>query len=182
MIDIDIYLLPHHPIRKLLVLINKPSFLIYFCYNCFDRVKKQIWNKIEGDYVCRYWLVLFSTFIFKKKSRFHLRRQAFRNTFIAEEELNGIGIDEIENLEDLPRFVLVNEECRNLEVVHDCGELTKNINQKKKSDFSQSSQALRSRRGRGGRGGVCPTKVCWQCALFFEEPLNVSFLKIFNLK
>ena len=115
-------------------------------------------------------------FYFQKKSRFHLRRQAFRNTLIAEEELNGTGIDEIGNLEDLPRFVLVNEECRNLEVVHDCGELTKNINQKKKSDVSQSSQALRGRRGRGQRGRLPHQSLLTICP-FFRRAFKCVFFE-----
>ena len=57
---------------------------------------------------------------------------------IVEEELNGVDIDDIENLENLPRFVLfIDEECGNLKLVSDGGELTRNINQKKKSDISQ---------------------------------------------
>ena len=45
---------------------------------------------------------------------------------IVEEELDGIDIDDIGNLEDSPRL-------RNLIVVNNGGELTKKINQKKKS-------------------------------------------------
>ena len=51
---------------------------------------------------------------------------------IVEEELNLVDIDDIGNLENLPRFVFIDEECGNLKVVNDGGELTKNINQKKK--------------------------------------------------
>ena len=36
--------------------------------------------------------------------------------------------------------------------------------------------------GAGGGGGVCLPKVFWKCALFLKSPLNVSFLKILNLK
>ena len=50
-----------------------------------------------------------------------------------------LGIDkyDTENLEDLPIFVFIDEECWNLKVVNDGKELTRNINQKKKSDASQ---------------------------------------------
>ena len=41
-----------------------------------------------------------------------------------------------ENLEDSPRFVFINEECENLKVVNDGGELATAINQKKKSGVS----------------------------------------------
>ena len=56
---------------------------------------------------------------------------------MVEEELNCVDIDEIGDLENLPRFVFIDEECGNLKVVNDGGELTRNINQKKKSDVSQ---------------------------------------------
>ena len=56
---------------------------------------------------------------------------------IVEEELDCIDIDDIGNLEDSPRRLFINEECGNLTVVMDGGILTRNINQKKKSDFLQ---------------------------------------------
>ena len=67
----------------------------------------------------------------------------FQNTFsleknvIVEEELDCIDIDDIGNLEDSPRLVFIDEECGNLIVVNDGGELTRNINQKKKSVLLQ---------------------------------------------
>ena len=56
---------------------------------------------------------------------------------IVKEELDCIDIDIIWNLEDSPRLVFIDEECGNLVVVNDGGELTRNINQKKKSDVLQ---------------------------------------------
>ena len=56
---------------------------------------------------------------------------------IVEEELNRVDIDDIGNLENLPRFVFIDEECGNLKVVNDGGKLSSNINQKKKADVSQ---------------------------------------------
>ena len=56
---------------------------------------------------------------------------------IFEEELNHVDIDDIGNLENSPRFVFSDEECGNLKVVNSGAELTRNINQKKKSDVSQ---------------------------------------------
>ena len=56
---------------------------------------------------------------------------------IVKEELDCINIDIIWNLEDSPRLVFIDEECGNLVVVNDGGELTRNINQKKKSDVLQ---------------------------------------------
>ena len=52
----------------------------------------------------------------------------FRKSFLAEEELDGIDIDGIGNLEDLPRLIFIDEELGNLKVVVDGGEqLTRNI-------------------------------------------------------
>ena len=56
---------------------------------------------------------------------------------MVEKELDYIDIDDIGNLEDSPRPVFIDEECGNLIVVHDGGELARNINQKKKSDVLQ---------------------------------------------
>ena len=70
-------------------------------------------------------LVLFSktiTFLLKKKT----------NLITAEEELVYVDIDGIGNVEDLHRLVLIDEECENCNVVADGGELTRNINKKKK--------------------------------------------------
>ena len=46
-------------------------------------------------------------------------------------------IDNTGNLEDSPRLVFIDEECENLIVVNDGGEITRNINQKKKSEVFQ---------------------------------------------
>ena len=56
---------------------------------------------------------------------------------IVEEDLDCIDTDDIGNLEDSPRLVFIDEECGNLIVVIDGGKLTRNINQKKKSDVLQ---------------------------------------------
>ena len=45
---------------------------------------------------------------------------------IVEERLDGFGIDDIGNLEDLLRVVFIDEENGNLKVVIDGGDLTKN--------------------------------------------------------
>ena len=79
--------------------------------------------------------------------------------FIIEEELDGIDRDDIGNLEDLLRLVLINEECGNPTAVADGGELTKNINQKKKPDVLQACQ--------------CP--LCYKCYMreyFFNNHLE----------
>ena len=51
---------------------------------------------------------------------------------IVKEELDGIDIDDIGNLEDLPTIVFIHEECGNIKVFVYRRELTGNINKKKK--------------------------------------------------
>ena len=60
-----------------------------------------------------------------------------KKNVIDEEELDGIDIDDIGNLEDSLRLVFIDEECGNLIVVNDDEKLTRNINQKKNSDVLQ---------------------------------------------
>ena len=52
---------------------------------------------------------------------------------MVEIELHGIDIDDIENFVDLPRLMFINEECGNLTIVVDGGELTRNNDRKKSS-------------------------------------------------
>ena len=48
-----------------------------------------------------------------------------------------VNIDDIRKLDQSPRLVFIDEKCKNLIVVNDSGELTKNFGQKKKSDVLQ---------------------------------------------
>ena len=52
---------------------------------------------------------------------------------MVEEELDGIG-----KLVDLPRLMFIDEECENLKVVVDGGELTRNNGRKKSSEVLQA--------------------------------------------
>ena len=54
-------------------------------------------------------------------------------TDLVEEKIGSINRDEIVNLADLLKLMLINDECGNRKVVVDSGELIGNINQKKKS-------------------------------------------------
>ena len=47
---------------------------------------------------------------------------------IVKEELDGIDIDDIGNLEDFLRILFIHEKYGNLKVFLDGGELTRNIN------------------------------------------------------
>ena len=55
----------------------------------------------------------------------------YRNGRTLEEELDGFDTDGIVILKDAPRLVLIDEECKNLIIVNDGGEITGNIYQKK---------------------------------------------------
>ena len=77
----------------------------------------------------------FPSIIFKNIT-VSLKSNSSEKNVIVEEELDCIDIDYTGNLKDLPRLVFINEECGNLIIVNDGGELTKNISQKK-SDVSQ---------------------------------------------
>ena len=73
----------------------------------------------------------FSSIIFKNITVSLKKSTSSEKNVIVGEELNCIDIDDIGNLEDSPRLVFINEECGNLIVVNDGGELTENICQKK---------------------------------------------------
>ena len=49
-----------------------------------------------------------------------------------------MSVDGIENVEDLPRLVFIDEKCENLKAVVDGGEITRNINKKKKRVILQA--------------------------------------------
>ena len=55
----------------------------------------------------------------------------YRNGRTLEEELDGFDTDGIVILKEAPRLVLIDEECKNLIIVNDGGEITGNIYQKK---------------------------------------------------
>ena len=111
--------------------------MTYLCYNVFDWEKETNTKQNRWDYVCRHWLALFFYFYFQKNHGFIEEDKPSENVVIAEEELNRVDIDGIENLENSPRFLSIDKECGNIKVVNDDEEFTRNINQKKKMDVSQ---------------------------------------------
>ena len=56
---------------------------------------------------------------------------------IIKEELDGVDIDDIGNLEDLLGIVFIHEECGNVKVFVDSREFTGNINKKNKPGVLQ---------------------------------------------
>ena len=78
----------------------------------------------------------FSGFIFKKVT-FIEKNNHSEKKVIVEEELDCIDIYDIGNLKDIPRLLFIGVECGNIIVVDDVAKLTRNINQKKKSNVLQ---------------------------------------------
>ena len=81
----------------------------------------------------------FSGFILKKNHGFIQEGNPSEKAVIVVEELYSIDKDNIGNLKDPPRLMFINEKCEDLILVNDGGKLTRNINQKKKSDILQYS-------------------------------------------
>ena len=63
----------------------------------------------EGDYVRKYWLVLFSQFYFQKKNNGFIEKRSPSEK--VEEEPDYTDIDDIGNLEDSPILAFIDEEC-----------------------------------------------------------------------
>ena len=107
----------------------------YSVYNFFNIAKEtSIWNKTEEATFADIDFFYISSFIFKGNHALIQEDNPSEKIIIVEEELDGNDRDDIGNLEDLLRLVLINEECWNPKVVVDGGELAKNVNQKKKPD------------------------------------------------
>ena len=81
-------------------------------------------------------LVLFFQSYFQKNHGFIEDGNPSENVVIVDEDLDGIDIDDIRNLADLPRLESIDEECGNLRVVNDGGELTRNINKEEVTRFT----------------------------------------------
>ena len=107
----------------------------YSVYNLFNIAKEtSIWNKTEEATFADIDFFYISSFIFIGNHALIQEDNPSEKIIIVEEELDGNDRDDIGNLEDLLRLVLINEECWNPKVVVDGGELAKNVNQKKKPD------------------------------------------------
>ena len=70
----------------------------------------------------------FFSFIFKDNHILVEEHNPSGKIVIVKEEVGGINIDDIRNLEDLLRIVIIHEECGSLKVFVDSGELTGNTN------------------------------------------------------
>ena len=90
--------------------------------------------------VRRYSSFYFSSFIFKVNQVLVEENNPSKFFLIIKEELEGIHIDDIGNSEDLLRIVFIHEECANLKVFVYDGELTRNVNKKKKPVVLQAGR------------------------------------------
>ena len=102
-------------IKELLVSINQSSFgnLIYFYYKLLDRAAKAHIYAINLRRLRVQTLSLLSFQVsFSERIRFSMKKATL------EEELKNIDIDDIVNLEDLPRLAIINEECETSTVVN----------------------------------------------------------------
>ena len=78
-------------------------------------------------------MITFQFFFCFKENHVFIEEEESPSVIIVEKELDGFDVDGIGNLEDLPKLVFIDEECENLKVVVDDGELTRDIYKKKKS-------------------------------------------------
>ena len=67
-----------------------------------------------------------------------MKRETSNKVNTVEEEQDGIDIDGIGNLMDLPKLMFIDEECGNLKLVVDGGKITRNNNIKRKSEVLQA--------------------------------------------
>ena len=92
---------------------------------------------MDNSFVDNYYVLV----LFSKKITFSLKKTNLQKMllWLPEEKLDGIDIDGIGNLENLPWLVFINKECGDFKVVVDGGEFPRNIN-KKKSHILQASR------------------------------------------
>ena len=97
-------------------------------------------NKHVKSLISYNWHIIIETsFIFEENHVFIEEETAESNKVVTvDEELDGIDIDGIGNLLDLPGLMFINEECGNLKVVVDGGELTRNNDRERKSKVLQA--------------------------------------------
>ena len=86
--------------------------MIYFCF--YDSAAEINIYEIKSR---RLHLQILACFIFLKNHGFVQEDSPLEKVVIVEEELDGIDIDDIGNLEDSFRLVFIDEECENLIVV-----------------------------------------------------------------
>ena len=108
--------------KKLLLSTNQsnPDNLIYFYVKLFDRAKEANTYTTKSRILPLQLLSLlyFSSFIFNENEVINKEKDLSQKAVIVEEDLEDIDIDDIGNLEDLPRLVFINEDCENPKVVN----------------------------------------------------------------
>ena len=89
--------------------------------------------------------LIYNFFNRAKKANRYEKKKSGETTFT--KIVIGIDINDIGNLEDLLKVVFIDEKCGNLNL--NAGELTRNINQKKKLDVLQDLQFVKNAAGEG---------------------------------
>ena len=119
-----------HTTRKLQVSINQSSYFIYsiFSANLNSKETSIYYETKSRRLVCRYLFLYFSSFIFKYDHVLVEWHNPSEKIVMIKEEVDGIDIDDIGNVEGSLRIVFIHEECGNLKVLVDGRELTRNIN------------------------------------------------------
>ena len=124
------------PIRKLKVSIDQSSYLIYSVFSTdLNSKETSIYETTLRRLRSQIIFFCFSSFIFKNSHVLVEKHNPSEEIVIVKEELDGIDIDDIGNLENLLRIVFIHEECGNLKVLVDGRELTGNINKKRSLAF-----------------------------------------------
>ena len=84
-------------------------------------------------------IIKHSSFIFKENHVFIEEEDNSSDKFVkVQEELDGIDIDGIGDLVDLPKLMYIDKECGDLQVVIDSEQLTRNNNKKRNSEVLQA--------------------------------------------
>ena len=125
-----------HPIRTLLVSINQSFYLIYTMFSTdLNFIEISIYEIISRRISSQIVIFLFFCFIFKDNNVLVEQHNPSENIVIVKEKLDGIDIDKIRNLGDLLRIVFIHEECGNLKVLVDGGELPEIITNRGSQTF-----------------------------------------------
>ena len=88
---------------------NQSSYLTYFCYNFFCSANEKKIYEIKAR---RLRSQILTCFIFPALLLKEITVSFSGKVVIVEEELDGININDIENLKNSPRFVFIDTDVR----------------------------------------------------------------------
>ena len=108
------------PIEKLLVSINQSNsgYMIYFFYKLFKRNKEaNIYEIKSRRQRLKNWSFCIFLVLFSRKITFSMKKTNSSQKVVIIDGQDDIDIDDIGNLQDLPKLVINYDECGNLKVV-----------------------------------------------------------------